>query len=478
MRPGLGTWAALAAALSMTLTCSPPADPLAFGTLCLPERRGADGLVTCASQVTTKRPNPFGRNAIDFTLTNRRDAQVIAFVLAGPAALFEGSGADMGDMGERADMNASGADNRDAFQFLGIRSYQPLQPRAVIRDRFVPTELGRSREVALALDCGGLTSDLACDLELEYVFMVEPTECAANEDCDGLWTCDISRGECVECLETAQCGDGQTCELGRCSPERQPVSCGVGQVSAAAASKAHHALAWWALLAAAALASRRRRKAASPAGQRSLRRALGRRVSARAVRASLASAIALATLSYDARAARAMSGGDGPDTIGAQLDGPQTRLSLSLGPRLMSGRLGELTNTGVGFAIRQGLRGRHLGADLTLTTAYFTTLQAAPPTSRSLITYSAQVGPRGYLPLGWMGMELFAGASYERLGLASNSLVRATGTRVSYHAAVAAAGLRASFSSLEVELEGQHHWLIGLPGDMISINVTVGFLGR
>lgn len=434
---------ALFALMSLLLSCSPPADPLAYGKLCLPARVEADGQVSCPSQVSFQRPNPFGRNAIDFSVTNRRDVAVEAFVLAGPAELFISSGVQ--DMGaDSGDMLTSEDNNLDIFQFLGLRSYQPLKANEVIRDRFVPSELGRSREVSLALDCGGLTPDLPCDIELDYVFVVEPNECAANEDCDGLWICDTSRGECVECQETSQCSEGQTCELGRCTPERVTSTCATTPGQPPLGSIALVLFVGIALI--------------------TLRRPRHRPAHRTAMIALLLLCSPLCGATPSEKAISAKS---------AQL--PVARFDLSVGPRFFTGQLGELTDVGLGFGVRQGLRGRYLGADLTLTAAYFATRQPAPPSSRSLITYSAQIGPRGYLPLG--PIELFAGGSYERLGLAANSLVRFTGESLSYNALDATVGVHMRVSSLEFELEGQYHWLFGLPGQMISVGLTVGFIG-
>lgn len=431
--------------MCLMLSCSPPADPLAYGRLCLPARVEADGQVSCPSQVSFQRPNPFGRNAIDFSVTNLRDLEVEAIVLAGPAELFVSSGVQ--DMGpDSGDMQTTEDNNLDIFQFLGLRTYQPLKANEVIRDRFVPSELGRSREVSLALDCGGLTPTLACDIELDYVFVVEPNECAANEDCDGLWICDTSRGECVECQETSQCSEGQTCELGRCTPERVTSTCATTQ-------------------------------ARPPLGGLVLVLFVGiglwgmRRLRRRGLRPRRAAMLVLLVMSATLCGA---SPTEKPITA-QSAHVPVARFDLSLGPRFFTGQLGELTDVGLGFGIRQGLRGRYLGADLTLTAAYFSTRQPAPPSSRSLITYSAQVGPRGYLPLG--PIELFAGGSYERLGLAANSLVRITGESLSYNALDATVGVHMRVSSLEFELEGQYHWLFGLPGQMISVGLTVGFIG-
>ena len=87
-------WTMLLGCLMMgALSCSPPADPISAGRICAPDR--AD----CPSRSTVTRTTPFGRNAIDFVVTNNSSAPVKVTVLAGPAELFvEDNMNDMGDM--------------------------------------------------------------------------------------------------------------------------------------------------------------------------------------------------------------------------------------------------------------------------------------------------------------------------------------------------------------------------------------------
>ena len=155
------------------------------------------------------------------------------------------------------------------------------------------------------------------------------------------------------------------------------------------------------------------------------------------------------------------------------LDPPRSRTHLGVGPRFFSGEIGENSNFGLGFGLSQALRWSHFSMDATLSAAYFTTTQPAPPTSRSLIVYSAQFTPKIYYPIG--PLEVFAMGGYERVGLAANSLIRITGPELSYNGATVGGGVQWVMTPLEVRLGGQWHWISGLPGQMLSITLSVGF---
>lgn len=400
------------------MSCSPPADPISSGRICAPER--AD----CPSKSTVMRTTPFGRNAIDFVVTNNSSAPVKVTVLAGPAELFVED--NMSDMGDMADMG--NVPNLDLFEFLGVREYEAVPGNTTIQDRFIPSELGRSSEITMQAYCPEDPSIAACNISLDFVVIVEANECSANEDCDGNWICDTTRGECVECVAGGdQCATGQSCELGRCQPER---------VSSCAQTQGQSP-SWplWILFGLTIFwrTTRRRRRILPLA----------------------ALLLVLCTSST------------------GWAEPPRARVHLGVGPRYLTGQMGELTNFGLGFSLGQEMRGQHFGVGVTLNATYFTTTQPPPPTSRSLIIYSAQLMPALYYPLG--DFEIFAKGGYERVGLAANSLIRITGEDLSYHGASVGAGAQWVLNPLEIRLGGTWHWISGLPGQMITIELSIGF---
>ena len=63
------------------------------------------------------------------------------------------------------------------------------------------------------------------------------------------------------------------------------------------------------------------------------------------------------------------------------------------------------------------------------------------------------------------------------MGLAANSLATLTGTRISYDALTLSAGAQAQFSSLIARVGPSYHLVFDLPGDLVSIDLTVGLAG-
>ena len=154
----------------------------------------------------------------------------------------------------------------------------------------------------------------------------------------------------------------------------------------------------------------------------------------------------------------------------------RAEFSFGAGPRFFTGDVGARTDPGAGFYVAQELRWRYVGLAFTLDTAFFVTRPDALPLGRDLGTYSVRLGPRGYIPLNdWL--EVYADAEYERLGLAANSLATLTGTRISYDAVTMSAGARARFSSLFARVGPSYHLVFDLPGDLVSIDLTVGLAG-
>lgn len=302
--------------------------------------------------------------------------------------------------------------------------YDPLSPGDVIEDRFTAQDLGVRTSFYFAVRCNG------CQVELEWVFASVPRECFENDDCAAGWQCDNNIGRCVECLANPDCNEDQRCNLqtGRCDPPDTTAGC---NTSGSPTGFAALLLFLIALL----LSGRQRRKRAA---------------------AAVGAALLIVLCSLPASASP-----------------PRASVAVGAGARFITGTLGPLTQRGVGLAIGQELRWRHIGAGLTLGTSYFLTRQDPPPFSRSLQTYGATLGPRFFLPLRFI--EFVAGGDYRRVGTANNSLVRFTGVRTSFDGVGGFGGIRLRWSSLEVRLEGGGHYMPQLDSTVISTDLSVGF---
>ena len=403
-------WPILALGVS---ACSVPSDPVELGSLCFPNE------TSCARSEQLTRGTTLGRNVVDYEVTNTGSVTTRAFVTVSPPSFSS------------EDADASFDPTSPNTPALATREFD-LEAGSARADRFVGSELGRDPELVLDVFCD--TTD--CSVTLDYVVIVEPIECVVAQDCSNGWLCDDERGQCVECLSGRddQCAEGQTCELGRCTPP-QGSSC----ASAPGDAPVHPASLL--VLALAALAWRRRTRSS-------------------------------------ALAASALVGGLlAPDLAHAQQT-DEMRAEFSMGGGLVgfTGQMGEQTDPGASFHVRQELRWRHVGVAFTLNTAFFVTRPEQLPLGRDLATYSVRLGPRGYLPLTpWL--ELHAGAEYERLGLASNSLAGLTGTRISYDALALSAGVGISESSFFARLGPSYHLVFDLPGDLVSVDLTVGIAG-
>lgn len=414
------TWAiALGILISLGLAgCDPPEDALSAGALCTSPN------TSCPTQVEVSRATPFGRNAVDLTVFNQGTSNANITVYAGPSDLFT-AGIPVVD--------PSDSDDDGIYEFFVQRTYT-LGPNTSQLDRFLPTQLGRSKSITIAMRCEPTTASQGCDAALEYVVLLEANECRANEDCDGRWICDTTRGECVECLDVSQCELGQSCELGRCKPERV-TSCAHAPTRAPLSPTPLLPVAfigaalWW-----------RKRKGA---------------------RAAMASAAVLLCTTL---------GGTAHAQVVAT---PRAYVHVGAGGAQLTGEVGALANTGISMTVAQELRGMYVGMGLYLGAAYFTTTQPSPPTSKSLITYSAQLTPTLYYRIG--PAELFARGGYERMGVAANSLIRTTGPELSYNAFVAGAGAQWALDPLSVRAEFVWHTIGGFPGSMMGINLLVGF---
>ncbi|MEC9396913.1 MAG: hypothetical protein VX475_04830, partial [Myxococcota bacterium] len=99
--------------------------------------------------------------------------------------------------------------------------------------------------------------------------------------------------------------------------------------------------------------------------------------------------------------------------------------------------------------------------------------ESAPPYLRSFLTHSVMLGPHVYIPL-WRDVELTLDVSYERLGLAANSLVGLTGLELGRHGGAASGRVRYTFAPIIAQLEVGYHLYPGFPGDMVSVTLMLG----
>lgn len=439
------TRALLAAALILpTLACSIDGDPVAHGELCSVTASLASADPTgCPTEIILGRGTPLGRNAIDFELINEGPFSQVEVLATPPAnATTDADAGDLSPDADALDLSTDAADladldttSADADALSAQRSYL-MSSGDRVRDRFLPSELGRQDQVRLSVRCDAAD----CAVRLRYVLSVEPIECTASEDCSSGWQCDAVRGQCAECLSDSSCASGQTCELGRCTP--QALGC--------AAPSTPPGAPW-------------------PLGALGLLVVALLLVALRWAPARLRRLLACAVFGC-------LLGALGGPSSEALARGPEARLTIETGPRFFTGELGKYTRTGLGLSVGQELRGRYIGGALDLSASYFVTTQEPPPLSRSLLVYSARFGPRAYLPIN-DAIELVGGVQYERLGLASNSLVQITGERIGYHAVATGLGAQWRTPQVEARLWGGWHVPFGLPGTIISLNISIVLVG-
>ena len=421
--PLLFIFAALAAA-----GCVAPVDPTGgIERLCVPE--GPE-----CGDTASLEPDRLGRNLLDMALTNTGPVAATVRLSIWPVGdavttLPEGDTAGADDAGQGG-AGAGGA-------ALVERRFELAAGETAV-DRIVPEELGSLIPITVVLDCEPRPS---CQTLMEYVWLVQPAECTTDGDCPGGWVC--QRGgtnelrRCVECYMNDEeivgaCAETQTCDaqLSRCvGPVEE------GCAVAAAPSRPAPRLPWLALA-----------LVAMAAGVHLVAR--------RRMLAVWAAAASIALVA--------------PAEASAQ--GLQTGFSVGVGPRFFTGQVGALTETGLGVSLAQELRWGWLGLVAEVEAGYFLTTQRPPPLSNELQTYGFSIGPRLYLPLGWR-LELALGPDYERLGLASNSLVRVTGPRSGFHGLGGAAGARLRWERFELRLELAGQKLLGLETTLLTLNL-------
>lgn len=411
---------------SVTSACiDASTDPVALGEICAP------ATASCSALAAIER-DAVGRNQLDYTIDLTGDltgdrtgaspdqpVEVEVLVLV-PSTAY--------------DPTDPGAEIPDSD--ILARNSHTLAPGGTARSRLTPQQLGVRDELSLVVRCTN------CEARLLYVFANAPLECGEDDDCSGGWVCDGVFGRCVECLSEEQCDPAQTCDedRGRCDPPTDSSCASVGpsaDLSAGPSAGLSTGLlaALFLLALVAGTPSRRRRW-----------------------RDVVALSAVLMTLLWASTPASAAP--------------PRGALSLSGGPRFLTGPIGRDAERGIGLAVGQELRWAYFGLGVELSTAFYLTTQQPPPFSNTLQTYAFTGGPRGYLPLGG-DLEIVLGADYRRLGLAANSLVRQTGTETSFHAYGASGGLRYRWSAFELRVGGGYHPIVGLDGAILGLDASV-----
>ena len=413
------------------VSCSPPSDPLEFGTLCVQAAAVSDVPGSCGPEVILERDTTLGRNAIDYRITNPTDLPIRVQVEAGDASFFQAAGQIM------PRMRYQGRVEEDDLVALRERV---LGPGESINDRLLPAELGREAELWLAIYCEPVAS---CAATLDYVLVVDPLECQVKEDCSSGWQCDIPRGSCVECIRGQNdCASGQTCELGRCTPPRQSTCHQPGQGGGAPSLLAYLLLGlmWWG-----GWAKRRIRKTL-----------------AFSIILCMPSVLALGVFSEEASAQQ----------------GPQASFCVGAGSHLLTGALGEQTEAGVAFRLRQDVRWGFLGLGVSLEYANHLTTksQDVPPFSNQLGVQTVSVGPRFWAPpLFGRALTFYGDVQYARVGLSSNSLLKLTGAgKENSHGYGGGGGARVQWNIVMWEVGAHYVHMVELPGDAIQLTVMAG----
>lgn len=417
---------------------SGPSDILLEGRLCTP------AAPDCPQLQTVRRPNDLGANRVDFRLTNNGKAAEIAVIAvlrpdAQPDAGFFDAGlldAGLPNTGvDAADSDDAGSSDDD---LTGVVRRYELAAGESVNDRFVPEEILTVSTFGLLLECDG------CEATLDYILATEPLECRTDSECASTWVCNRTDGRCVECLADSDCSSTQTCDV----DNQQCTPVDVDGCSTQSPETPAPALVLFVIIFSAAWLVKRKHLARQPA---SVKR-LGARGSL------LLIAAVIGSIALSARPAAAAS--------------PGASVQLGVGPRLLTGKLGDDTLRGIGLKVTQEVRGRYFGGQLTLGTSYFVTTQEGPPLSHELQLYSVAIGPQFYLPIG--PVELALGGDFRHVGIVTNSLAKLSGPEINYLGAGATLQARYRIGGLSIMLDGGFHPVFGLDTSLFSMNLAVG----
>lgn len=407
-------------ALLTATGCGSPPDAVATGELCAP------ATADCPSKKRLSRATS-GRNILDVAIENRGPEATATLDIS-----FEPEGdVQVADTGDR-DGGLTPPGERTLFP---VR-YE-LDPDDRVEDRFRSTEIFNVSEIFVELDCRACSNcNESCSVRSEYVFMTENNECTSDSDCSGEKFCNRSAGLCVECLEDDDCNLDQSCDeaSGRCRP---PDSGGCSQAPGPVPVSLSFL---WALV----LFYRRLEPRRGRSTPLLLAAALG---------------VALTVLPAETRS-----------------ETPGSTLSLGVGPRWVTGSLGQDVRRGLGIELQETVRGRNLGASAWIAASYFVTDQTAPPLINELQIFGFGIGPRAFFTVG--PVEVMAGASYKRVGFAPNSLVRRTGTESNFNAVGGSVGAGYRWSRFVLRVDGSLHPILELDGSLLAGTLSFGVSTR
>lgn len=395
-----------------------PMDVVHSGKLCLPDT------ARCSSQTILIRDS-VGANLLDYRIKNRQDSPAsVQFVVESSARASPRT--DAGDA-----PNDAGSDSGSVDSNTVTRQYE-LGPGESRIDRLTQDELLSSRRIRVSVECAD------CRIRVDYTFASSPLECRSDDDCSGERVCLHDKGRCAGCQDDSDCDSDQTCSSAqhRCLPAKRACSTG---------GKEGDVDLWnWmvgGLILLLVLRVRRTR----------FLKSFGK--------IGFAAGLLVCAVVFWSPRAQAKS-------LGASA-------SIGVGSRFLVGPLSDKTKRGIGVRVQQQLRGPHLGAAFSFTSSYFITDQAPPPLSQQLSMFSVGAGPRGYYSLGdW---EFSLGADYRRLGLVTNSLVEETGRDLNHHSFGGVTSAEYAVSGLNFGVSSGVYTMLGIPGSMVSINVSIGF---
>jgi hypothetical protein len=157
-------------------------------------------------------------------------------------------------------------------------------------------------------------------------------------------------------------------------------------------------------------------------------------------------------------------------------DKASAQTALGFGLRSWTGVLAQDTRPGMTLDWSQSIQYRHLGAHISIGTAFFLTDQAPPPSTKGMQTYSLRIGPRAQFA--WRSFRFYGDLEYERLGVISNALVRTTGQALSFNAAGVAAGVRWHYGPLLLGLRTSFTQVIEFDAGMVGISFDLGVAGQ
>lgn len=414
-------------ALAVSAACSDPADVVAIGELCLPDR--AD----CSAAEELWRPS-VGRNSLEFSLRSELDegsfsTSVVRITTAEDISLPD---------------TRPRSDEGDTILFEGD---YPLTGGEIVRERLNSYYLTVAKDLRIELEC----AEGDCDSRLEYTYFSDAIECVDDGVCGRNEFCEQSYGRCAECGDDTHCDGTQSCdrETGHCFPGGS-TGC---HTTSGTAKPAIPLLCLFVLFGLMLWRKSYRRFPRSGHGRRKLGSVLILFCGLSLIPASPAHA------------------------------GTSASMNLGGGMRTLTGEVGDLTHPGWGIAINHQLRWGRYASTFQISTNSFGLRDAAGADRERISGYGISLGPRVYLSLPVATptltgddypFEVFAGLDYTRWSVAENRLANITGLDLNYHAVGPSAGIVWKWRSLELTGRGHYAQIFDWPGGLFSLDITVG----